>query len=209
MLLSYLAAISASYTAIPRCLPKSGNTIRTWITQSFIHHKQILISTLKEILTIHFSFDLWTSGNHLSLLGVVGHWINPDGQVCQGLLGLRRLHGAHTGENQSQVITSLLHEYQLTKKIGYFTLDNAKNNDTALRCLSQRLQEVGVSFDPQAHRLRCIGHIINLVVKVFLYGIDADYEVTELNNSADSWRKRGPYGKLRNIITYFCWTPQR
>ena len=23
------------------------------------------------------------------------------------------------------------------------------------------------------------------------------------------WRKRGPYGRLRNIITYICWIPQR
>lgn len=103
-----------------------------------------MISALKDVPTIHFSFDLWISGNHLSLLGVVGHWINPDGQVWQGLLGLRHLHG---GENQSQGIISLLHEYQLTKKIDYFTLNNAKNNDSALRCLSQHLQEVGVSFD--------------------------------------------------------------
>ena len=80
---------------------------------------------------------------------------------------------------------SLLHEYQLTKKIGYFTLDNAKNKDAALRCLSQRPQEVGVSFDPQAHHLQCIGNIINLVVKAFLYGIDADYEVTKLNDSSN------------------------
>ena len=24
-----------------------------------------------------------------------------------------------------------------------------------------------------------------------------------------NWRVRGPYGRLRNIITYICWTPQR
>ena len=23
------------------------------------------------------------------------------------------------------------------------------------------------------------------------------------------WRSRGPYGRLRNIITYICWSPQR
>ena len=23
------------------------------------------------------------------------------------------------------------------------------------------------------------------------------------------WRQHGPYGRLRNIITYICWTPQR
>lgn len=177
--------------------------------QIFTHHRQTLISAFKDILSVHFSFDLWVSGNHLSLLGIVGHWINKDGQACRALLGLRRLHGAHTGENQSQVIMSLLQEYDLTKKIGYFTLDNAQNNDSALTCLAKHLQEIGVSFDVKEHRLRCIGHVINLVVKAFLYGIESDHEMPNLDEPSTFWRRQGSYGKLRNIINYICWTPQR
>lgn len=29
---------------------------------------------------IHFSFDLWTSPNHLALMGVVAHYINKSGK---------------------------------------------------------------------------------------------------------------------------------
>ena len=78
--------------------------------------------------------------------------------------------------------------------------------------LSKLLQELGVYFDPVEHRLRCIGHVTNLVVKAFLYGANLDLigrnnkdEVEDLWN----WRVRRPYGRLRNIITYICWTPQR
>ncbi|RPB22507.1 hypothetical protein L211DRAFT_788718, partial [Terfezia boudieri ATCC MYA-4762] len=35
LLLSYLTSVSASYTAIPRCLPRSGNTVRTWTMQIY------------------------------------------------------------------------------------------------------------------------------------------------------------------------------
>ena len=77
---------------------------------------------------------------------------------------------------------SVLQDYNLTKKVGYFTLDNAQNNDSALTCLASHLREVGVSFDVKEHRLRCIGHIINLVVKAFLYGIETDKEITNLND---------------------------
>ncbi|RPB28790.1 hypothetical protein L211DRAFT_763439, partial [Terfezia boudieri ATCC MYA-4762] len=30
LLLNYLTAVSASYTAIPKSLPRSSNTVRTW-----------------------------------------------------------------------------------------------------------------------------------------------------------------------------------
>ena len=69
-LLSYLAAVNATYTAIPQCLPPSGNTIRNWIMQTFLEQKQVLTQELMNTHTVHFSFDLWTSSNHLALLGM-------------------------------------------------------------------------------------------------------------------------------------------
>ena len=108
LLISYLAAITATHTSIPNCLPRSGNTIRSWTMHMFSNQKTILISRLKQTHVVHFSFDMWSSGNHLSLLGVVAHWIDADSQACRALLGLRRLSGAHTGENQGQIIISIL-----------------------------------------------------------------------------------------------------
>ena len=176
----------------------------------------MLISYFKSIHVVHFTFDLWSSPNHLSFLGLTGHWIAPDGKACHALLGLRRLYGAHTGENQSKLVFEILQEFDLLTKVGYFTLDNARNNDKALSCLAILLNNVGVSFDPVESRLRCLGHIINLVVKVFLYGTDLEVDMNNIHSDDENpqetikeWRRRGPYGRLRNIITYICWTPQR
>jgi len=68
-----------------------------------------------------------------------------------------------------------------------------------------------VPKEPKESRLRCIGHVINLVVKAFLYG-HAFVEQTGVESEEDAlleaslstWRKRGPYGKLRNVIAYIC-----
>jgi len=214
LLLSYLSATSASYTSIPQSLPRSGSTVRAWTMQLFLQQKQALIILLESPCTIHFTFDLWTSGNHLALLGLVAHWINQEGKCCRALLGLRRMYEAHTGENQSQILFTVLQEYSLVHKIGYFTLDNATNNDSALLHLSQQLKDMGIKFDPIESRLRCVGHVINLVVKAFLYGQEFVSTNDVANDEEDldlyaQWRKRGPYGRLRNIITYICWTPQR
>jgi hypothetical protein len=50
-------------------------------------------------------------------------------------------------------------------RIGYFTLDNASNNDTAIQALGAHH-----SFDHEERRLRCGSHIIHLTVIVMLYG---------------------------------------
>ena len=216
LLLHYLSASSPLYSAIPRALPKSGNTVKMWILNSYTSQKSALIDSLANIQTVHFTFDLWTSPNHLSLLGLSGHWISNDGEICHALLGLKRLSGRHTGGNQCQIVFNILQEFKLLSKIGYFTLDNATNNDKALALLSKMLETHHISFNPTTSRLRCLGHVINLVAKVFLYGTDNEVEVTNSDDLEEEsikqlrqWRKRGPYGRLRNIITYICWTPQR
>jgi len=207
---SHLTSVSASYTSISKSLPKSGNTVRAWTMQLFSEQKRALIRLLESPHVVHFTFDLWSSPNHLAILGLVAHWINLEGRACHALLGLRKMCGAHTGENQSQVVLTLLQEYFLVEKVGYFTLDNASNNDTALACLSKKLQDMGIVFDARGSRLRCIGHVINLVVKAFLYGYEFVEDIQDQNSttagSSESWRKRVPYGKLQNIITYICWT---
>jgi hypothetical protein len=59
----------------------------------------------------------------------------------------------------SQTITAL--------NLGYFVLDNALNNDTTLVELVKTLK-----FDPKERRLRCIGHILNLIAERYLFGQD-------------------------------------
>jgi hypothetical protein len=180
--------------------------------------KSAVIENLSTATVVHFTFDLWTSPNHRSFLGVVGHWVDADGNLHNTLLGLRRFYGAHTGANQAAYFWQVAKEFSLTKKIGYFTLDNASNNDTALVIIGNMLKGIGVSFDPIRRRLRCFGHVINLVVKAFLWGVDVDAfeqdiaSYQELEKEVEeliTWRKRGPMGKLHNICVWICRTPQR
>ena len=167
---------------------------------------------------MHFTFDLWTSPNHRAFLGVIGHWVDNQGKLHSTVLGLRRFRERHTGENQAIHFWEVATRYKLVDKIGYFTLDNATNNDSALRFVKNYLGEIGISFDPVARRLRCFGHVINLVVKAFLWGEDAEVFEAEIITCADlekeveelqGWRKKGPLGKLHNVLTWICRTPQR
>ena len=131
---SYLCAVQASFTELSNAMPTSSSTIKTWTVDCFYQNKNKIRSHLREksIFSIHLSFDLWTSKNNLTLLGVVAFWVDTSGGVQHALLGLPRLHGAHTGDNQGQRLWEVIIDYGIEKHQGYFCLDNASNNLTAL-----------------------------------------------------------------------------
>ena len=109
----------------------------------------------------HVTFDGWTSHNHLSLLGINVFFIDMDWNHRKLLLGLPSVQGRHTGENLADEVASALAEFGIdSSRLGYFVLDNARNNDTAIAALADEF-----GFDPEHRRLRCLGHILNLVVK--------------------------------------------
>jgi len=168
---------------------------------------------------VHFSFDLWTSPNHRAFFGLVGHWIDCYGYLRTALLGMERFQGPHTGLNQAEMIWQILERYHSMYRVGYFTTDNAFNNDTALQELGHIFDAHSIPLDPIKARVRCFGHVINLVVKAFLWGSDhhvleasaATLEASGTSNLKilNLWHKRGALGKLHNIFVWILRSPGR
>lgn len=76
----FVELLQVIYPNIESILPKASKTIRGWIIAAFEARKLVLKEDLhKSISKIHFSFDLWTSPNHLALLGIVAHYIDAKG----------------------------------------------------------------------------------------------------------------------------------
>ncbi len=66
------------------------------------------------------------------------------------------------------MLLPLLTRFGITsKKLSYFVLNNALNNDTTLVELSK-----SILFDPKEKRLRYMGHILNLIAKEYLFSQD-------------------------------------
>ena len=53
-------------------------------------------------------------------------------------------------------------------------MDNAESNDTCLESLLREIDPNISDSDIDERRLRCWGHILNLVAKAFLFGTNAD-----------------------------------
>ena len=82
---------------------------------------------------IHFTIDLWSAPNHKSLQAIVAHFVDADTcKVQKALLLLRELPDTHSGEAQAEIFISVVEEYGLKGRIGWFTLDNVYSNNTML-----------------------------------------------------------------------------
>lgn len=200
-----------------RMLPDSDSTIKAHAEALFQEGKQRLRHILATALSdIHITCDMWTSPNHLGLLGVVGHFTSEKGELQVVTLALKELQGEHSGENQAAVVLNVLDDYGIRNKLGYMVMDNVSSNDTLIAAVASSLNDQGVSYDPIQRRLRCNGHVINLAVQAFLFGQTVnDFEFPENNSESPSdaelkqWRKLGPLGKLHNINVWIMGSPQR
>ncbi|KAJ0129553.1 54S ribosomal protein L4, partial [Fusarium oxysporum f. sp. albedinis] len=201
-------------------LPKAAKTIRSWVMDAFRSKKQRLREDLRQARSrISISFDLWTSPNPYAVLGVIAMWIDTAGKRQTTVLGIRRVYGEHTGENIGSAILELLREYDVGgDQIGYFMLDNASSNDTAVEFILKELCPWMTPKQRRHRRLRCLGHIINLCCQAFLMGRDCERYLAKLEKHyqrgdyakvEELWKRFGCLGRLHNLVRYIRLTPQR
>ena len=176
----------------------------SWIKRDFHYYKAIIIEQLQEVEgLIHFTFNLWTAGNLLSLNGVFTHFLDPLSKKKKILLSIPSINESHTGEAIAKDVTKIIKEFGLKKRVGYFVLDNAGNNNTAVEALSLMF-----SFNPIKRWLRCAVHSFNIVGMQIMYGTDLEAFKIEndtpraLCEDLELWRRKGPLGKLCNIIMW-------
>jgi len=200
----------------------TANTLRADYVRYFEIAKSTIINILSRAMSnIHLTWDLWTSPNFKAMIAITAHWTNDSWNVQSILMAIREIEGDHDGENISQCVHAVVKEFEIVDRIGYFTGDNASNNDTALRCLNRRIRaEGGIGFDVGERRLRCFAHDMQIAVKGLLFGPKAK-ELETYEETADvseeekeewikvKWRAFGAIGKLHNIIKYIRISPKR
>ncbi|KAG9387832.1 Dimer-Tnp-hAT domain containing protein [Pyrenophora tritici-repentis] len=174
-----IAAVSPLAEAL---LWRSHQTLHDHIITEYNTYIPAVANYLREARSlIHVSFDNWTS----------------------------TATRAHTGNNIAAAATTILRLFGVDNaRVGYFVLDNASNNDTAVESLAEEF-----GFIASERRLRCCCHILNLSAQLVIWGKDRSaYEneaahLEEEEKYMDEWRKYGPVGVLFDVIASIC-TPQ-
>ncbi|SMR52788.1 unnamed protein product [Zymoseptoria tritici ST99CH_1E4] len=190
-------------------------TVSRWIHKAYDSYLGVITELLATAIgLIHFSMDMWTSKNGIALASLIAHFIDNSGKLWNFVLGLPAHHGAHSGVNIAETTSSIIYQFSIPRgSVGYFCSDNAANNDTCMAALAAEFD-----FDAIKRRLRCVGHILNLVAKALMVGYTGDDDVLELELDRDgkeereqllTWRRKGPVGKLHNLVTYILQSTQR
>jgi hypothetical protein len=122
-------------------------------------HKEEVQEILKNTASrTHLSFDRWTSPQRKAINSVVANFVDNRGKCQKAILVFKEMTDCHDGKAITANVLAVINDYNLCDKVGFFVLDNVSSNDTAVAVLGETLQ-----FDPKVRRLRCVGHILNLV----------------------------------------------
>ena len=109
--------------------------------------------------------------------------------------------GVKSGKGMAEMTGNAINDYKIGQNLGAFMMDNARDNDAALKELAEEF-EIDVDFS----RLRCLGHIINLVVKALLFGKGVSKVERELAGASSEeafkiWNKQGPIANFTIFVS--------
>jgi hypothetical protein len=153
--------------SLARLLPTHHSTLSQWVKDSMAARLPFIIELVQSALSnINLSIDGWRAHNRREYVAVCAHFVDGKGHPRTLLLGFPRRYGGHTGDDLAALVKPVILQYSIGEKLGSFVMDNAGDNDKCLEALQRSFS----SIDPEADRIRCIGHIINLVVKALLFG---------------------------------------
>jgi hypothetical protein len=114
----FQALLNCCSTALAPFFIKAHSTVRRWILEEFEKKRlQVKAELATARSRIHISFDGWTSPNGLAIVGVVVHYLDKDLINRSYLVGMRRINGAHTGENIAGAVMPALVEMGILPKL--------------------------------------------------------------------------------------------
>ncbi|KAK9366127.1 ribonuclease H-like domain-containing protein [Lipomyces kononenkoae] len=198
----------------------SRHTVRQRLVEDFtkqrLQLREELGSTCK---TIALSLDIWTSKNHIPILGIIGHWLTEDFEYRERVLEFTELRGIHSGENLAAAVEEMLVELGLQSKLITITGDNARNNEVMVSELYDSLKaedpEKEPLFQGEESFVRCLAHILNLIVKDILRTLKSDNideafsACNDLRDGISRLASAGPLAKLRIFALWINRSPQR
>jgi hypothetical protein len=108
-----------------------------------------------------FTCDAWTDPALQPFMAVTAHYIKeslgkkgPLWTLEGRLIAFKHIPGSHTGEALGKAFYDILVKCGLTRKVGWFTADNASNNKTMTEEVERVLKEEGIEFDANEQYIR-------------------------------------------------------
>uniref|UniRef100_A0A5B6ZS64 Putative zinc finger BED domain-containing protein RICESLEEPER 2-like isoform X2 n=1 Tax=Davidia involucrata TaxID=16924 RepID=A0A5B6ZS64_DAVIN len=175
----------------------SQNTLRADVLKVYQEEKDKLYNLLDELsCRITLAIDICTSDHqNFAYTCLTAHYINDDWELKKKILAYKYIEYPHDGETLFNLITDLMLEWNIDRKLFSIVVDNATSNDVMVRLLKTWLCDKSLLYlDGDLFHVRCSAHILSLIVQDGLKVIEGF-----LNKIRESVRylNRSPYGKQK------------
>ncbi|XP_071933869.1 zinc finger BED domain-containing protein RICESLEEPER 2-like [Coffea arabica] len=136
-------------------------------TSVYEREKTKLKNQLKKVKKISLTTDLWKSKNQKNeYMVITGHWIDSNWRLQKRVLNFVHVPPPRRGIQIADDIFKCLTDWGIESKIYTVSVDNASNNDSALRCLKDTFsRNKCLLAKGKLFHVRCCAHILNLMVQ--------------------------------------------
>ncbi|KAH6779672.1 hypothetical protein C2S52_010909 [Perilla frutescens var. hirtella] len=158
-------------TLTPHWQKISRFTLKKDCITTFELEKKKLKEELKHVDRISVTTDLWKSDQTVSYMVITRRYVDSNWNLQKRTLNFCDVPPPHTGLIMSDVLHKCFVEWGIEKKVWTITMDNATNNDAAVRLLKENLSySHNLPLGGDIFHVRCCAHILNILVK---YGLSA------------------------------------
>ncbi|KAM3288286.1 hypothetical protein P3S67_021716 [Capsicum chacoense] len=177
---------------------------RTTVTRDcfdlFDEEKNKMRSIFKETQQrVCITTDTWTSVQRINYMCITAHWIDKNWTLHKRVINFCPI-SSHRGEDLAKGIVKCLHEWGL-HQIFTVTVDNASSNNVCVAELSKQLTKWGTNLLGGKHlHVRCMAHIINLVVQDGIK--EANISIERIRQAVRYIRWNSTYLMLNRAIEY-------
>ncbi|XP_027152719.1 zinc finger BED domain-containing protein RICESLEEPER 2-like [Coffea eugenioides] len=136
-------------------------------TSVYEREKTKLKKQLKKVKKISLTTDFWKSKNKKNeYIVITGHWIDSNWRLQKRVLNFVHVLPPHRSIQIADTIFKCLTDWGIVSKVYTISVDNASNNDSALRCLKDTFsRNKCLLAKGKLFHVRCCAHILNLMVQ--------------------------------------------
>uniref|UniRef100_A0A803MFV7 Zinc finger BED domain-containing protein RICESLEEPER 2-like n=1 Tax=Chenopodium quinoa TaxID=63459 RepID=A0A803MFV7_CHEQI len=149
--------------ACPQFHIPSRVTIARDCLKLYYSEKEKLREMFKTCQRISVTTDTWTSIQRINYMCLTAHFIDNDWKLNKKIINFCPI-SSHKGEAIGKAVEACLEYWGIDDKLFTVTVDNASSNDVACAHLSRMVRRTGCINDGKNLHVRCIAHIINLIV---------------------------------------------